>query len=464
MGNSQLIEREHGLQRGLSTAQMTMIGLGGAIGTGLFMGSGIAIGYAGPAVLVSYVIAAYIAMVMVFSLSEMAVVHPTAGSFGVYAEMYLGPWAGFLVRYTYLMAQVVAIGGEAVAAGLYMSYWLPEVPVWIWSVSFAGILVYINSLSVANFADFEYWCTLIKVTAIVLFIAFGIAHIFGLGAPATGFDNLVNLPGGFMPNGLGGVWMGVLIAVFSFYGIEIVAVTSGEAVDPRTSIPRALRTMALRLLLFYVLALGIMVTVLPWTEAGATAVQQSPFVRIFEHAGIRHAAGIMNFVVLTAALSSMNTNLYLTSRMLFSLARGGYAPAALGRLGDKGTPVIAAVVSGSCILLTASVSKLTPYAYNYLLGIALFGGLTIWTFILLSHLRFRQRHGKIALPVRMPLFPYAQLSAIALLAAILLTMAFDREFWNVAWIVGVPWLAGVSAAYFIWKKAQDARTLAATEQ
>ena len=234
MGNSQLIEREHGLQRGLSTAQMTMIGLGGAIGTGLFMGSGIAIGYAGPAVLVSYVIAAYIAMVMVFSLSEMAVVHPTAGSFGVYAEMYLGPWAGFLVRYTYWMAQVVAIGGEAVAAGLYMSYWLPEVPVWIWSVSFAGILVYINSLSVANFGSFEYWCTLIKVTAIVLFIAFGIAHIFGLGAPATGFDNLVNLPGGFMPNGLGGVWMGVLIAVFSFYGIEIVAVTSGEAVDPRT--------------------------------------------------------------------------------------------------------------------------------------------------------------------------------------------------------------------------------------
>lgn len=458
MGHSQLIEREHGLQRGLSAAQMAMIGLGGAIGTGLFMGSSIAIGYAGPAVLISYLVAAAIAMVMVLSLSEMAVVHPAAGSFGVYAEMYLGPWAGFVVRYTYWMAQVVAIGGEAVAAGLYMGFWMPEVPAWIWSVGFAAVLVYVNSLAVSNFGTVEYWCTLIKVTAIVLFIAFGLAQIFGIGTPAVGFDNLVNLPGGFMPNGFTGVWMGVLIAIFSFYGIEIIAVTSGEAADPRTSIPRALRTMALRLLLFYVLALGIMVSVLPWTEAGATVVQQSPFVRIFEHAGIRHAAAIMNFVVLSAALSSMNTNLYLTSRMLFSLSRGGYAPAAFGRLGPKGTPVIAAIVSGVCILLTAFVSSLTPYAYNYLLGIALFGGLTVWIFILLCHFRFRRHVNADELPVRMPLFPYAQCLAIALLAAILLTMAFDREFWNVAWIVGVPWLLVLSGAYFVWKRMRAHRS------
>lgn len=452
MADQEVIEREHGLQKGLSTAQITMIGLGGAIGTGLFMGSAIAIGYAGPAVLLSYLIAAFIAVVMVFSLSEMAVTHPAAGSFGAYAEMYLGPWSGFVVRYTYWMAQVIAIGGEAVAAGVYMTFWFPDMPVWLWSLGFASILVYVNSLAVTNFGTFEYWFALIKVIAIVLFVLFGIANIFGLGMAPSGFHNLTELPGGFLPNGLSGVWMGVLIAVFSFYGIEIVAVTSGEAADPRTSIPRALRTMALRLLLFYVLALGIMVTVLPWTQAGATVVEQSPFVRVFQNAGIAQAAGIMNFVVITAALSSMNTNLYLCSRMLFSLARGGYAPAVVGRLGTKGTPVAATLVSGACILLSASVAKLTPLAYNYLFGIALFGGLTVWIFILVTHLQFRRRQPASQLAVRMPLFPYMQLAGIALLAAILVTMGLDREFWNVAWIVGVPWLALLSIAYLFWKK------------
>jgi amino acid transporter, AAT family len=449
-----VIEREHGLRRGLTTAQMTMIGLGGAIGTGLFMGSGIAIGYAGPAVLVSYLIAAFLAVVMVFSLSEMAVVHPAAGSFGAYAEMYLGPWAGFVVRYTYWMAQVIAIGSEAVAVGIYMTFWFPDVPVWMWSIGFAAVLVYVNTRAVTNFGTFEYWFAMIKVVAIVLFIILGAAHIFGLGTEPAGFRNLTGLPGGFMPNGFAGVWMGVLMAVFSFYGIEIIAVTSGEAAEPRRSIPSALRAMALRLLIFYVLALGVMVTIVPWTQTGATIVDRSPFVRVFEHAGVAHAAGIMNFVVITAALSSMNTNLYLTSRMLFSLARGGYAPAALGRLSRHEAPVLAAVLSGLCILLAAAVSKLTPLAYNYLLGVALFGGLVVWLFILVSHLRFRRRWKSADLPVRAPFVPFLQIVAMGLLAAILVTMGVDRAFWNVAWIVGAPWLAFVTIAYFVWRQRQ----------
>jgi amino acid transporter, AAT family len=449
-----VIEREHGLKRGLTTAQMTMIGLGGAIGTGLFMGSGIAIGYAGPAVLVSYLIAGFLAVVMVLSLSEMAVVHPAAGSFGAYAEMYLGPWAGFVVRYTYWMAQVIAIGSEAVAVGIYMTFWLPDVPVWMWSLGFAAALVYVNSRAVTNFGTFEYWFAMIKVIAIVLFIVIGSAHIFGFGTDAAGLRNLTGLPGGFMPNGFGGVWMGVLMAVFSFYGIEIIAVTSGEAAEPRRSIPSALRAMALRLIIFYLLALAVMLTIVPWTETGATVVDRSPFVRVFEHAGVAHAAAIMNFVVITAALSSMNANLYLTSRMMFSLARGGHAPAALGRLGRHGAPVAAAVLSGVCILLAAAVSKLTPLAYNYLLGIALFGGLVVWLFILVSHLRFRRRWAAAELPVRAPFVPFLQVVAIGLLAAILVTMGLDRDFWNVAWIVGVPWLVLVTIAYFVWRRRQ----------
>jgi len=452
MNNKNLVEREGGLHQSLTRGQIIMIGLGGAIGTGLFMGSGIAIGYAGPAVLISYLIAAFIAVIMVFSLSEMAVVHPTAGSFGTYAEMYLNPWAGFLVRYTYWMAQVIAIGGEAVAAGVYMTYWFPGSPVWIWSIGFAIALIYINSRSVSNFGTFEYWFAMIKVVAIIFFIIIGLTHIFGLTGEPVGFQNLTGLEGGFMPHGFGGVWMAVLIAVFSFYGIEIIAVTSGETKDPVRAIPAALRTMALRLFLFYVLALTIMVTLIPWTEIGAHVVTESPFVRVFSNVGILYAAGIMNFVVLTAALSSMNTNLYLTSRMLFSLSRGSYAPRILGKLGANGTPIAATVLSGACILLAASISRLTPLAYNYLFGIALFGGIVVWIIILLSHLSFRRRHKDLALPVRMPLFPYLQIIGILLLVAILITMGLDTQFWNISWIVGVPWLVAVSLAYLVWKR------------
>ena len=446
-----IIERERGLNQALTKAQVVMIGLGGAIGTGLFMGSGIAIGYAGPAVLLSYAIAGFAALVMVFSLSEMAVVHPAAGSFGVYAETYLNPWAGFIVRYSYWMCQVVAIGGEAVAAGVYMTFWFPNVPVWMWSVGFAFMLLYLNARSVGNFGTIEYWFAMIKVSAIVLFVILGVVNIFGLGVPASGLNNLTGLPGGFMPHGFGGVWMAVIMGVFSFNGIEVIAVTSGEVKEPEKAIPAALKTMILRLFLFYVLALAIVVTIVPWTETGAKVVEQSPFVRVFAQVGIPYAAGIMNFVVLTAALSSMNTNVYLCSRMLFSLSRGGYAPGFLGKLGRTQTPLGAIITSGVCILLAAAVSKLTPLAYNYLFGIALFGAMIVWILILLSHLSFRRRNKAMHLPVRMPFFPVMQIAGLALLLALLVTMGLDKD-WNLSCIVGIPWLLFLTAAYFIWKR------------
>lgn len=447
-----IVAREAGLHKALTRAQVVMIGLGGAIGTGLFMGSGIAIGYAGPAVLVSYAIAGFIAVVMVFSLSEMAVVHPTAGSFGTYAEAYLNPWAGFVVRYTYWFAQVIAVGGEAVAAGIYMTWWFPGTAVWLWSIAFVCCLLYVNARSVGNFGTIEYWFAFIKVAAIVVFIVLGAGAIFGVGHEGTGFHNLTRLPGGFFPGGARGVWMGTIMGVLSFYGIEVIAVTSAEVPHPEIVIPRALRTMALRLILFYILALGVIVTVIPWTDTGARVVSQSPFVRVFAHSGIAYAAGIMNFVILSAALSSMNTNVYLCSRMLFSLARGSYAPRFLGVLSKTGTPVGAIVLSGAGILGAALVSKFTPLAYNYLHGVALFGAILVWMAILCSHFGFRRRHKPEQLPVRMPLFPYMQIAGLILLAALLITMGLDTAFWNVSWIVGIPWLALLSAAYFIRKR------------
>jgi L-asparagine transporter-like permease len=365
--------------------------------------------------------------------------------------MYLNPWAGFMVRYTYWFAQVIAIAGEATAVGVYMAWWFPAVPVWIWSVGFAFTLVYINTRPVTNFGNVEYWLTVIKVSAIVIFVILGGAHILGIGVVPIGLRNLTGLEGGFLPFGLRGVWMGVLVALYAFVGIEVIAVTAGEAEDVRIAIPAALRTMAVRLFLFYVLAIGVMVALVPWTEAGAKTITESPFVRVFSQFGIPYAAGIMNFVVLSAALSSMNTNLYLTSRMLFSLSRGSYAPEFLGRLGDSGTPGAAAWVSGSFILALAALSKLTPLAYNYLFGIALFGALVVWITILLCHLQFRARWKVEELPVRMPFFPYVQIAALLMLAAILITMGLDTEFWNVSWIVGVPWLGLVTLAYFVWK-------------
>src|SRR6185312_6906828 len=212
--------------------------------------------------------------------------------------------------------------------------------------------------------------------------------------------------------------------------------------------PAALRSMAVRLGLFYLLALTIVVSFIPWTETGAKIVQESPFVRVFAHTGVPFAAGVMNFVVLTAALSSMNANTYLAGRMLFSLSRGDYAPKALGRLSAAGAPTAAIVVSGIAILAAAALSKLTPLAYNDLFGVATFGAIFTWMTILVSHLAFRRRHAPQTLPVRTPFFPVMQLAGLALLAAVLITMGLDTEFWNISWIVGVPWLALLSLAYF----------------
>lgn len=446
-----ITSRETGLKQSLTKAQVVMIGIGGAIGTGLFMGSGLAISYAGPAVLISYMIGAFIAVIMVFSLAEMSVTHPTAGSFGTYAEMYMGRWSGFMVRYTYWIVQVVAIGGEAIAAGIYMLHWFPGIPVWMWSIAFSSVLVYVNCRSVANFGSFEYWFAMIKVTAIIGFIMLGLVQVFGFGTdPAVGMKNLTGLSGGFMPHGFTGVWMGVLMAVFSFYGVEVVAVASSEVKDPSKVLPYALRSMVLRLTLFYVLALGIMVAYVPWTELSAKVVHQSPFVKLFEHAGIYYAAGIMNFVVITAALSSMNANLYLSSRTLFSLSRGSYAPKWIGILSPNGTPVMATLISGVGLLGAATLSYFSPLAYNYLFGIALFGGIFVWIMILITHLRFRRAWRGKKLSVRMPFFPFAQIIGIVLLCAILITMGLDTDFWNISWIVGVPWLIIMSLIYFIW--------------
>ena len=452
-----LVGQNEELSRQLTAPQLSMIALGGAIGTGLFLGSSLAVRAAGPGVIVSYLIGAVIAWLFMGALSEMAVAHPTAGSFGVYAEQYVGPWWGFTVRYTYWAAQCIAIGGEATAIAIYCQWWFPGTPQWIWIVGFSVTLLYVNARSVGNFGSFEYWFAMIKVVAILLFIVFGLALAFRLGTGGTsGFANFTQ-HGGFLPAGFRGVWMAMVFVIFSFIGTEIIAVTAGEAKDPSVAVPRAMRTMLSRLILFYLGAITVLIAIVPWNQIQpGSDVTASPFVKVFQLIGIPAAAHVVNFVVITAAASSMNCNLYLVSRMMFSLARGGYAPAALGRISTQGTPVPALLVSAGGLALALLISFLYPdSAYVYMFGIAIFGGMYTWLVIFLTHLFFRRKWRGPVLPVRMIGYPYTSLLGIAAILAIMATCWFV-EGMRVSLIAGVSWLGLLTIGYWLVRRRSPA--------
>ena len=449
--HAEAIANEHGLARQLTERQMSMIALGGAIGTGLFLGSALAVRTAGPAVILSYIFTSVIALLLMYCLSEMAVAHPTAGSFGVYADLYVSPWAGFVVRYTYWAAQSIAVGGEAVAAAIYTQWWFPHTPIWLWVVVYSVLLIVINATSVGAFGTFEYWFSMIKVTAIGVFIVLGAAVLFGVHQQQPiGLANF-HANGGFMPKGWLGVWLALAFVIFSFIGTEIVAVTAGEAHDPERSVPRAMRTMLLRLVIFYIGAITVLVGVIPWTQIQpGQGISVSPFVRVFDVMHVPVAAQIVNFVVLTAALSGMNCCLYLATRMVFSLARGGYAPAALGRVTKRGAPVPALMASAIGLAIATIVAILFPNsAYVYMFGIALFGGLFVWLMIFVTHLFFRRKweaSGGRTLPVRMPLFPVTTiLGGFAVLAIIVSTWWVDGM--RPTLKSGIPWLIALTMLY-----------------
>jgi AAT family amino acid transporter len=446
------VEEGERLSRQLSAPQLAMIAIGGAIGTGLFLGSALAVRTAGPGVILTYLMGAGIALLLMRALGEMAVAHPTAGSFGVYAELYLNRWAGFTVRYTYWAAQCIAIGGEAIAIAIYCQWWFPHTPLWLWVLLFTTALLYVNARGVGSFGSFEYWFAMVKVVAIVLFIAMGMALILGWSPrPAIGFSNLTSY-GGFLPKGWRGVWAALVFVIFSYVGTEVIAVTAGEAANPETALPRAFRAMIARLILFYLGAMFVLVTIVPWTQiqpgAGVTA---SPFVRVFQLIGIPAAAQVINFVVITAAASSMNCDLYLASRMLFSLARGGFAPQPWGRVSTSGAPVPALLVSAAGLGLAMLVSILYPAgAYVYLFGISLFGGLYAWLVVFVTHLFFcRHPFSAAWQPARM----FASfLGALSIVAILLTTWWVDGM--RITLIAGLSWLAFLSLVYLLIDRGQ----------
>ncbi|MGB8098613.1 MAG: amino acid permease [Terracidiphilus sp.] len=409
------------LKRSLTERQLTMMTIGGAIGVGLFLGSSVTIRLAGPGVILCYLFCAVVTLVVAYCIAEMAVTHPVAGSFGVYAQTYLNEWSGFAVRVTYAFVQILAIGAEVTAVAIYFSVWFPAIAQWVWVVGVSVGLVLINAMRVGNFGEFEYWFALVKVTTIVVFILIGVGLIFGLGpARAIGFSNLT-AHGGLLPNGLKGVWLAMSLTLTSYMGVEILGVTAGEASQPEKTIPRAMRTVTLRLILFYVLSITAMLSMTPWNKMGS-GITGSPFVLAFAKVGIPYAAGIMNLVVITAALSSANANLYLTSRTLFSLSQDGYAPKALAGVANNGVPYMALTASTAGMAAAILLAIFAPgRAFLLLYGIAVAGMFFVWMVILLAHLFFRRSIGRAhvaQLPIRLPFSPFAQTSALIALAAI----------------------------------------------
>jgi L-asparagine transporter-like permease len=474
-GFANIIERERGLRRTLSARRMTMIAIGGAIGTGLFLGSGLAISLAGPAVLISYAIGAAIALLVMGCLAEMTVAHPTCGSFGAYAEHYLHPLAGFLVRYAYWIGNVLAVGTEVTAVALYMHFWLPASPGWVWILGFSALLILVNARSVNVFGAIEYWFSAIKVSAIVLFILLasylvvrapsalsGAAAGAGAAVPAAGFHNYFD-HGGFLPHGAWGMWVAVIVAIFSYFSIEMIAVAAGEAAQPEIAVMRAFRATLLRLVLFYLLTLALVLAIVPWTLAG---VDESPFVKVMRALAVPGAAGIFNLVILVAALSSMNSQLYITTRMLFSLARAGHAPRRFGSLNHRGVPLQALLMSSVGIAVAAVLSVTAPKsAFVLMLSISAFGTMFTWLMIFVTHWRFRrvhQRAGQAPLRFRMRGFPLTTLLGAALMAAVMATTVFTQAF-RLTLLFGLPLLAALSVLYLLGRRLEALRSVSRTD-
>ena len=445
----EISNREKGLQKELSAGQMAMIAIGGAIGTGLFLGSGFAIGLAGPSVLVSYAIGGLIALLLMGCLAEMTVAHPTSGSFGAYAEHYIGPWAGFIVRYVYWACVVLAVGTEVTAIGVYMAYWFPGSPQWLWVVLFSALLIMVNAMSVKAFGFVEYWFSMVKIVAIVLFILIGAYVVFGSRPAGIGLDNYA-VQGGFFPKGLWGTWVAVVVAIFSYMSVETIAVAAGEAKDPERAVTGAFRATMLRLAGFYLASIALMLAIVPWN---ATNADKSPFVKVMEIIGIPGAAAVINFVVLIAALSAMNSLLYIATRMMFSLSRAGYAPRRFGRIRGNGVPIDALAISCAGIAIATVLSVVAPeQSFALMMAIAMFGGLFTWFMIFTTHWFFRRRWVKEGRPgpgFRMWGFPWLTLLGAGLVLAILVTTYFTPMF-RLTLLVGLPFLAVLVAVYLAW--------------
>ncbi|MEV6724729.1 amino acid permease [Streptomyces xanthochromogenes] len=443
------------LSHGLKQRHLTMLGLGGVIGAGLFVGSGAGIAVAGPGIVVSYLIAGAIAMLVMRMLGEMSAAMPASGSFSVHAERALGRWAGFSVGWLYWFLLVVVLAVEATGAAKIANGWAPGVPQWAWVLIFMVVFTGANLAAVKNFGEFEFWFAALKIFAIVAFLVLGLLAVFGV-LPDTSAVGLANLTGqgGFLPAGWSGVVSGVLAVIFAFGGLEVVTIAAAESDDPVRAVGRAVRSAVWRILFFYVGSMLVIVTLLPWTSMKPG---QSPYVAVLDSIGIPGAGQIMNIVVFVALLSALNANLYGSSRMIFSLAERGEAPKGLLKVSGGGVPrraVLASVAFGfvSVLLNLKWPDSVFLYMLNAVGAVLLF----VWALIALSQLRLRRRIEREApetLTLRMWAFPFLTWVALAAMAAVLVLMLFDATARP-----QVLWSAGATAVVLLVAGVREWRT------
>lgn len=447
------------LTRGLTARHIRFIALGSAIGTGLFYGSAEAIHRAGPAVLLAYLIGGAVIYIVLRALGEMAVSNPVSGSFGEYAGKHLGPLAGFATGWTYTFEMVVVCLADVTALGVYMGFWFPDVPRWIWILAVIFFIGAINLLSVKVFGEVEFWFTIVKITAIVAMIAGGIAVLvfgFGLHDTSAGVSHLWT-DGGFFATGFGGFVACFAIVMFAFGGTEIIGITAGEAADPERTIPRAINTVPVRIILFYVLTLAVIMAINPWQTIGS---EGSPFVQIFESLGIGPAATVLNIVVITAALSAINSDIFGAGRMMYGMAQRGQAPAVMRRVSRNGVPWMTVVIMVVTLLVGVLLNYLIPErVFLVIASVATFATVFVWLMILLAQFRSRrsmsaQEAAALTFPV--PFWPYGQLLAIGFLVFVVAVLAFDADT-RTALVVGAAWLALLALAYARWGRGPSTR-------
>lgn len=449
------------LQRGLNTRHIRFLALGSAIGTGLFYGSATAIKMAGPSVLLAYIVAGIAIYIVMRALGEMAVQNPVSGSFSHYASQYIGPLAGFTTGWTYVFEMIIVALADVTAFGIYMGFWYPDVPRWIWILSLIMFLGAINLIHVKVFGELEFWLSIVKVTAIVAMILGGLGlMIYGFNADQAGFTTGIQnlwIHEGFMPNGIAGLIACLSVVVFAFGGIEIIGITAGESKDPKTSIPKAINAVPVRILLFYVLTIFVLMSIFPWNQIGS---QGSPFVQIFENLGIGSAATILNIVVITAAVSAINSDVFGEGRMLFGMSSRGQAPQVFQKISKNGVPWMTVVVMAGVLLIGVVLNYLIPEnVFLIIASIATFATVWVWLMILLSQVAMRRKMSKEqikALDFPVIGWPYAPAFAIAFMLFILAMMGYFPDS-RPALYVGITWLVLLCIAYNIWiKPKQDA--------
>ncbi|MFE3599366.1 amino acid permease [Streptomyces sp. NPDC059096] len=451
---------EEGYERGLGSRQVQMIAIGGAIGVGLFMGAGANIAKAGPSIILMYALAGVVIFFIMRALGELLLYRPVSGSFAEYAREFLGPFFGFATGWTYWLMWVVTGMAELTAAAIYIHFWFPQIPQWVSALVFLVVLFGVNLISVKIFGEVEFWFSMIKVTAIIGMI------VIGLGVLTLGFSDAgdtattANLwqHHGVFPNGIGSSLMTLQGVMFAYLAVELVGVTAGESENPEKTLPKAINTLPWRIIVFYVGALLVILSVVKWTEFSAGA---SPFVHAFEKMGIPLAAGIVNFVVLTAALSSCNSGMYSTGRMLRGLAANNEAPSAFGRLNSRKTPAVGIAVSVTLMGIGVILNYLVPEkAFGYVTSVATAAGIWTWMMILISHIRYRRGVEAGRLPASSFPAPGGSLFswiAAGFLALVTCLIAYDSDA-RISLYVGAVWAVFLAIGWQYLKNRTPQRT------